>query len=1117
MKNKVLYIILGMHRSGTSVTANMLNMAGIPFGDNLIGPAFDNEKGFWEDKDIVDLNERLFSELGIQWDSLNQFSLNTENFRSKNFKNLKFEAQDLLKTKFATCDSWGFKDPRASRLMPFWQPIFEDLNLELRYLLPFRLPSEVQASLAARNRIEELKAQWLWFLYNLNALKHALNEEIFVVSYELILSNPKLATQRLCEKFDIDISRLRTEAIDTFCDQSVDQALRHHKHDSRQSSPNNFSGDLYRLLIAYEASKITKLDLAKSITKLGTKFSKQTELNLLLDYAGELETDKHSERSLLQDKLKQQFDEFHEEETRLIANIEELSSANDSRFLQIKTHEKAIENLKHQNQKAADELEAQRGEIPALEEKLSKSRSSASKLENKLKQSMLQVEELSEENKELSKKTKKLDQEVTRTKLASKQDKQAFLDETAKAEHAFELEKMRLWEIVEKYRLENKSTFFRVRDKIRRTTAYLLRIEQDGNKSLFFLIKHRSKLILRGLVYLLPKDSKVRHTIVQLFIRVRCALKGDIDGRSLRQSHNEIIGNRQVRPVIVNESTDWPDLDLSVVSHNNGQWIRPFLTSLTEQNFPISKISFVVVDNESTDDTLNLWLAEKDILGDKFKSFTVIKSKNLGFGGGHNTAFASSNSPFVMVSNIDLEFSRDAITNVVSYAVMDRQDVASWELRQQPYEHPKFYDPVSLEVSWSSHACVLIRRECFEHVKGYEKRIFMYGEDVELSYRFRAFGYKIKYFPKSLVYHHTYAEEAEIKPLQFSGSTLANSYLRLRYGTLVDVLSIPSMYLKLLSSKVGVPNSRRVIWANIKKTLANTPYFLSTRLRNNIDFSFRGWDYEMIRDGSFYQAPCLKNSDNNSNNVPLVSVITRTYKGREYFLREALSSIVNQTHANMEVVVVEDGGTTMKPLVEEFELHCKDVTFIYKALPKKGRCYSGNQGLSLATGKYLMFLDDDDLLFCDHIETAVCELEHDSRLSAVYALSWDVETKLNGTTVDQGYIEMSHSTSDILRQEFDRKLLQHHNYISIQSIVFQKELYLKHGGFDESLDNLEDWNLWVKYSSNSTFKLINKTTSMFRTPWNVVEKANRQKVLDAYYEKAVSKNKMYIATNVDQI
>ena len=75
-------------------------------------------------------------------------------------------------------------------------------------------------------------------------------------------------------------------------------------------------------------------------------------------------------------------------------------------------------------------------------------------------------------------------------------------------------------------------------------------------------------------------------------------------------------------------------------------------------------------------------------------------------------------------------------------AIADRDsNVASWELRQAFSEMPKYYDPVTLETNWSSHACILIKREVYEKVGGYDKNIFMYAEDVEFSYRLRSQGY----------------------------------------------------------------------------------------------------------------------------------------------------------------------------------------------------------------------------------------------------------------------------------------------------------------------------------------------------------------------------------------
>ena len=152
-----------------------------------------------------------------------------------------------------------------------------------------------------------------------------------------------------------------------------------------------------------------------------------------------------------------------------------------------------------------------------------------------------------------------------------------------------------------------------------------------------------------------------------------------------------------------------------------------------------------------------------------------------------------------------------------------------------------------------------------------------------------------------------------------------------------------------------------------------------------------------------------------------------------------------------------------------------------------------------------MILDDDDLLFCDHAEVCASELLADSSLSAVYSLAWEVATEFD----NNHYEEKSHGTPDIFRQEFDRDILSHHNFIPIQSLLFKRSLFEQHGGFDPELDNLEDWNLWFRYSRTAEFKLIPKTTSMFRTPWDLGERSRRQSVLDSYLQVAREKNRAF--------
>ena len=62
--------------------------------------------------------------------------------------------------------------------------------------------------------------------------------------------------------------------------------------------------------------------------------------------------------------------------------------------------------------------------------------------------------------------------------------------------------------------------------------------------------------------------------------------------------------------------------------------------------------------------------------------------------------------------------------------------------------------------------------------------------------------------------------------------------------------------------------------------------------------------------------------------------------------------------------------------------------------------------------------------------------------------------------------------------------------------MFARQVYEELGGFDENLDVLEDWDLWVRYASRYSFHMVNKTTSVYRTPAGEAERALRKKILD---------------------
>ncbi|MFN4306701.1 glycosyltransferase family 2 protein [Sulfurihydrogenibium azorense] len=121
--------------------------------------------------------------------------------------------------------------------------------------------------------------------------------------------------------------------------------------------------------------------------------------------------------------------------------------------------------------------------------------------------------------------------------------------------------------------------------------------------------------------------------------------------------------------------------------------------------------------------------------------------------------------------------------------------------------------------------------------------------------------------------------------------------------------------------------------------------------------------------------------------MPQVSVIIPVYNGEKY-IKESINSVLNQTFKDLEIVIVNDASTdnTEKVIFENFgEFINKDNIKYFKNKENKGRNISGNIGAEKASGKYLFFLDADDLWEKNHIETVLKEFIKDGSLDIVFA------------------------------------------------------------------------------------------------------------------------------------
>ena len=198
--------------------------------------------------------------------------------------------------------------------------------------------------------------------------------------------------------------------------------------------------------------------------------------------------------------------------------------------------------------------------------------------------------------------------------------------------------------------------------------------------------------------------------------------------------------------------------------------LEKLLASIAEQATGLT-LNVVILDN-SPDHAMLPTIAALPHLqpNGAFVRVDVTRSpSNVGFGRGHNANAARCTAPFLFVFNQDCILEPGILAPLLELAGSDARRVAAWELRQIPYEHPKAYDPVTSEVPWVSGAATLFRRSTFDAVGGFDPTLFMYGEDVDLSWRLRAKGFRLRYVPQFAVVHRTYAIAGEVKPLQVLG------------------------------------------------------------------------------------------------------------------------------------------------------------------------------------------------------------------------------------------------------------------------------------------------------------------------------------------------------------
>jgi GT2 family glycosyltransferase len=220
-----MLMVLGMHRSGTSVLAGSCRLLGADLGGRMMAAGQDNVMGFWEHDEIVRLHDELLERLGYAWDDVRPLPDKWWTYQAIQPQRQALKA--LLQRDFGQASLGCVKDPRLCRLLPLWQELLAELGWEPLYLLAGRDPAEIVASLQTRNSFSAEKSALLTLRYLLDAEAGSRGGKRVFVDYAALLQDwsgvLKPAWTRLGLAWPADAAGVEAEAA-----RFVHKELRHH-------------------------------------------------------------------------------------------------------------------------------------------------------------------------------------------------------------------------------------------------------------------------------------------------------------------------------------------------------------------------------------------------------------------------------------------------------------------------------------------------------------------------------------------------------------------------------------------------------------------------------------------------------------------------------------------------------------------------------------------------------------------------------------------------------------------------------------------------------------------------------------------------------------------------
>ncbi len=201
--------------------------------------------------------------------------------------------------------------------------------------------------------------------------------------------------------------------------------------------------------------------------------------------------------------------------------------------------------------------------------------------------------------------------------------------------------------------------------------------------------------------------------------------------------------------------------------------------------------------------------------------------------------------------------------------------------------------------------------------------------------------------------------------------------------------------------------------------------------------------------------------------MSLVSVIIPVYNG-EATLAEALDSVLAQSHADLQVLVIDDGSTDRTAAIAAAY---RDPRLTLHRFPNAGAPASRNRGVRLAEGHYIAFLDADDWWQSDKLAKQLAALAADPAAGVAYSFTTYVDER--GEVLHGGY--RMPVSGHVLPQLFVRFFLQ-----SGSNALLRREVFAAVGLFDETLEVCDDHDFYLRVATRFPFALVAEPQVYYR-------------------------------------